>query len=267
MADSTPDALAIAVVDSHCHLDLDDFDADRQAVVASARNAGVTRIHVPGTTATRWSGLLSLAEQAVFDVSLGLHPYFLEEHHASQLDSQIEQLQQLFHAHRDAIFAVGECGLDAVVPVDMALQQRVFADMISLAKDFSKPLILHARKTHHLIHQLLNQQGFQGRGIIHAFSGSKDVAERYIERGFLLGIGGTITYPRANKTRQAIQHVGLEHLVLETDSPDMPLMGFQGQRNTPERLPLVADCLAELLGTDTRTVANATTQNYLSLAV
>ncbi len=267
MADTAADALAPSMIDSHCHLDLDDFADDRQLVLDRAQQLGVSRFHIPGTTAKRWSALLELAKQPTIDVSLGLHPYFLAEFDDVSLEEQMTELTQLFDAYHQDIFAVGECGLDAVISADLGQQNHVFEAMIALAKHYHKPLILHARKTHHHIHQLFNQQQFVGRGIIHAFSGSKEVAKSYVERGFLLGIGGTITYPRANKTRQAIEFVGLEHLVLETDSPDMPVAGFQGQRNTPERLPIIAKALADLLGTDVATVAARTTENYLSLSV
>jgi TatD DNase family protein len=106
---------------------------------------------------------------------------------------------------------------------------------------------------------------FSHGGLIHAFSGSAEVAKTYLDLGFLLGVGGTITYPRAKKTRATIKNIPLEYLMLETDSPDMPLNHFQGQRNTPSQLPLVAEALGELKDVSVDTVKEQTTLNYRHL--
>lgn len=254
-----------ALIDSHCHLDLSAFDHDRDAVVQQAVSQGVQKIHVPGTTAARWSNLLALQCHDEIDVSLGLHPYFLNDVDETSLEQSLLQLARLVDAHDDSVVAVGECGLDGAIDVDMSLQQRIFEAQITIAKSCQKPLILHGHKSHHLVHQSLQKTRFEQGGIIHAFSGSEQLAQQYIDRGFLLGIGGTITYPRAKKTIAALAAVGLEHIVLETDSPDMPLSGFQGQRNTPEQVVKVAFAVANILGTSIENVQQKTTENYLRL--
>ncbi|WP_100643317.1 TatD family hydrolase [Alteromonas facilis] len=261
MANTAPNAL----IDSHCHLDLDAFDSDRDAVMQAAQAAGVMRMHIPGTIASRWDALLAAAQQPEIDISLGLHPYFLDSISQQDLATQLQRLDALLSEHTQSISAVGECGLDAVIVVDIARQLAVFERHVQLAQNHQKPLIVHARKTHHLIHQRLSESRFVGRGIIHAFSGSIDLAKQYVERGFLLGIGGTITYPRAQKTRDAIRQIGLDAIVLETDSPDMPLCGFQGQRNTPAQVVKVARTVSELLEEDFTTVCQKTSNNYLAL--
>lgn len=254
------------MIDSHCHLDLDAFNDDRAQIIQQAISCGVSRIHIPGTEAYRWKELLSLAESAFIDISLGLHPYFLANYQVDSLNAQLQSLEGLLDSHTSQVFAVGECGLDAVIDVDFGLQTEIFKRHIQLASTFSKPLIVHARKSHHHIIQCLKQCRFEGGGIIHAFNGSAEVAEQYTQRGWKLGIGGTITYPRGQKTRQTLIKVGLEHLVLETDSPDMPLFGFQGRRNVPARLPQIASVLAETLSVSVQEVVETTSENYLSLA-
>ncbi|MDM7859763.1 TatD family hydrolase [Alteromonas sp. ASW11-36] len=261
MANTAPYAL----IDSHCHLDLSAFAHDFNAVVASAKSLGVTRFHIPGTTAKRWQPLTHLAARDDIDVSLGLHPYFLSEQPKSQLERSLDELDTQLDKHLPGVVAVGECGLDTVIDVDLQLQETIFARQLDLAKQHRYPLVLHARKSHHLIHQHLSAQRFAHGGVIHAFSGSVDVAKQYVDRNFVLGIGGTITYPRGYRTREAVKAVGLAHVVLETDSPDMPINGYQGQRNTPERLPLVMHTLAELFDIEPAEVARVTSANYLRL--
>lgn len=253
------------MIDSHCHLDLDQFNHDRDAVINQAFVAGVTRYHIPGTEAHRWSNLVNLASSSFIDVSLGLHPYFISKYSDTETDEHLKQLRCYLENHNSKVFAVGECGLDAVIDANHDRQIHIFKHQIGLAKYFTKPLIVHARKTHHKIIQCLNDCKYEGVGIVHAFSGSVETAKNYVERGWKLGIGGTITYPRGQRTKETIRKIGIEHLVLETDSPDMPLFGFQGQRNVPARTVLVAEALSELFDLPLTEVDSITTQNYLSL--
>ena len=261
MANSAPDAL----IDSHCHLDLPAFSGDFEAVLSRAHDAKVSRFHIPGTTAERWEPLMRLAARDDIDVSLGLHPYFLSITTLDELNQSLRHLELMLQRRPRGVVAVGECGLDTVIDVDEQLQNDIFAAHVTLAKEYGFPLVIHARKAHHLIQQQLAAQSFEHGGVIHAFNGSFEVAKQYVDRNFILGVGGTITYPRANKTRRAIQAIGLKHIVLETDSPDMPMMGFQGQRNMPERLPIVAQVLSELLNVDAVEVAAVTSANYLRM--
>src|SRR5690606_37745894 len=138
------------------------------------------------------------------------------------------------------------------------IQQQILALHLELAQELKKPLIVHCHKAHNeLIAQLKHYQLSAG-GVIHAFSGSLEMAQIYRDMGFLLGIGGTITYERAKKTRNAVKHIGLDALVLESDAPDMPLHGRQGQRNSPALIPLIAQALAELQEVPVDEIARAT---------
>lgn len=247
------------MIDSHCHLDFSVFDEDRATVISEAKQLGISQFILPGVEASQWQKLLELSKQyPEFNFALGIHPYFLKSFKPHHLEALKEQL-----ATSSAI-AVGECGIDGNLP-ELDFQQSIFQSHIEIANDLKKPLIVHHRKSHHLILQSFAKIKPQCGGVIHAFSGSKQDALKYIELGFKLGIGGTITYPRANKTRLVVSELPLESFVLETDSPDMPLHGFQGQRNEPKRLAKVAESLAQLKSTSVENVAEQTRLNTRSV--
>ena len=221
-------------IDTHCHLDFSCFDADRAALISRLINKGIVAAVVPGVSADNWSAVLDLAaNHAMIYPALGIHPCFLEQTQKPDLD----QLAVLIETNRNNIVAVGECGLDFVVAGNDEQRERqhyFFEAQLSLAKQFELPVILHQRKSHDLILRALRKSRLPQGGVIHAFSGSYQQAMQYIELGFKLGIGGTITYDRAMKTREVISKVPLDALVLETDAPDMPIYGRQGERNSPE---------------------------------
>lgn len=254
------DTQAFSLIDSHCHLDLPAFAADLPAVLARSQAQGVNRWHIPGTTPEGWARQLEIQSQHPFiDLSFGLHPYFLSSH--SEL--LLEQLESSLGQHRDRIVAVGEIGLDAAIDIPAKSQEQMFLAQLSMAKALGLPVIVHHRKTHHRIIGLLKQAKFTNGGVVHAFSGSTDVANAYVDMGFCLGVGGTITYERARKTRSALANVPLEALVLETDSPDMPMAGFQGLRNEPARLPDVLRALADIRQQPQHVIAHTASANYL----
>lgn len=252
--------------DSHCHLNCADFDRDRPEVLEQCFRAGIVGICIPAVTAGEWFGLLSKTTGPVqLFPALGLHPCFLEDHDLQQL----EYLDQLLATHKDQIVAVGETGLDFynrdLSEKDRKFQQQLFSEHLRLACQHQLPVIIHARKSHDQILKTLRRLKPPKGGIIHAFSGSGQQACQYIELGFKLGFGGGITYPRASKTRHLAAILPLESIVLETDAPDMPLQGFQGQRNSPVQLFKVAQCLGELRQTDLAEVAETTFENCLNL--
>lgn len=248
------------MIDSHCHLDFAEFDADRPQVWRNAQAKGLTGLLLPGTQASRFSHLQSIAQQqAGFYYALGLHPWFLNEQSSADLEA-LEQLLQDTQSDPKRI-AIGETGLDFHIAVEPALQLRVFEQHLTLAQHFNLPVIVHHRKSHNDILRLLKRYP-DVTGVIHAFSGSSYEAENYVKAGFMLGVGGTITYERANKTRNALLAVGLEHLLLETDAPSMPLHGKQGLRNSPEHLPEIAAVLATLFNQDVDSISRQTTDNF-----
>lgn len=274
------------MIDSHCHLDLPVFDGKHDAILTNCAKMGISRIMLPGLSLAQFSRLTALQKQfannrpsasdaskgnptdavqakyPVLDIALGLHPYFLSPLNESQAKIQANDLYTLAHKHRGQILAIGECGIDGSLKLDMAYQIDVLRMQIELANSLDLPLILHHRQSHNELIRLLKEVGGKYSGVIHAFSGSEQIANTYIELGFALGVGGTITYERAVKTRSTLAAIPLEHLLLETDAPDMPLFGYQGQTNTPERLPIVAKTLANLKGVDTDTVITTSSTHY-----
>jgi len=254
------------MIDSHCHIDLPVFDHDRKKVLLQAAQKGVTRILVPGLGLKQVKQLLLLKSQyPMLDIAAGFHPYFLSEVPLSQWRTDLESMTDWVDANINKLVAIGEFGIDGMLALSMSFQHRVFIDQLCLAQRMVKPVILHHRQSHNDIIRLLKQQKFSQGGVIHAFSGSLQTAKTYIDLGFKLGIGGTITYPRAKKTRKAIKEIALSDLLLETDSPDMPLWGYQGMRNSPEQLGLIAAQLAELKGVSVDEVVQSTTASYKSL--
>lgn len=244
--------------DTHCHLDFSPFSDDITHHLNLAQQQAVVRLLIPSIGASNWETLDKLAKQyASIYYALGIHPYFID----GQSLADLTTLEQRLTNRSEHCVAVGECGLDAMIEMDLALQERLFVRQIELAQSFQLPLILHARKTHNRLIQLLKKHRFTHGGVLHGFSGSYQQAMQFVEIGFYIGVGGVITYPRANKTRLAIAQLPLDALVLETDSPDMPLMNEQGKPNHPQNLSKILRELALLKNTSTQTIAENVWKN------
>lgn len=248
------------LIDSHCHLDVAEFAADLPETLQRAMQNGVEYFVVPAIDFASWPSLSQLAElNPPIKPAYGLHPMFLAEHLPKHLEALPNWLQ------RPECVAVGECGLDFFVPnLDVSQQEAIFIEHIKLAKQFNKPLIIHARKSTERVLQLLKLHGSVA-GVIHSYSGSVEQARQLISMEFLLGIAGPITYPRSNRIRALVQEIPLEFLLLETDSPDQPLFGEQGRRNEPSFLPRIAQAIAEAKNLPIELIATQTTQNALRL--
>lgn len=245
------------LIDTHCHLDFEVFDDCRQRVVEQAMQVGVRQFVVPSVTRARFQNVLQLANDFpnVYP-ALGLHPCFISEHQRSDIDI----LQGLLSHSR--VCALGEIGLDAREGMAaMDIQLALFDEQLLLARRFSKPVILHVVKAHDLVLSRLRRIRGQAGGVVHAFSGSEQQAREYAKLGFYLGMGGSLTYSRATKLQGLVQRLPLKWWVLETDSPDMPLQGFQGQPNTPSQVRRVAEKFAELSGVALEEVAEQTNLN------
>ncbi|MFT5838956.1 MAG: TatD DNase family protein [Flavobacteriales bacterium] len=213
---------------------------------------------MPGTQASQWQKQIDLCflyPQLRF--SLGLHPYFLNSFKPAHLVKLINLLDQ----YQNKVLALGEIGLDSHIDVDWKLQIHVFEQQLQIAEKHKLPVILHHRNSHNELIRILKTSKFSLGGIVHAFSGSLQQAQTYIDLGFKIGVGGGITYSRANKTRKTIAQLPLSSLVLETDAPDMPLMGKQGQRNSPEYLPEILECLLLLRKESKQEILHACSYN------
>ncbi|MDD1784443.1 TatD family hydrolase [Enterovibrio sp. ZSDZ35] len=248
------------MIDTHCHFDFEPFNTETDEWIKRTELAGVVRLIVPAVATSNWARIEMLATRfpAIY-FAVGLHPVWVAEHS----EEHIEKLDQYLSSKPAKCVAVGECGLDfAISDHDPEKQIAILEAQLSLADKYNLPVILHCRKAHNEMLQLLTR--FPSvKGVLHAFSGSEQQAMDYIKRGFLLGVGGTITYERANKTRNAIARLPLSSLVLETDAPDMPISGYQGEANLPERLPLIAQALSEIRAVNVEVIIQATSQNAL----
>ena len=260
------------LIDTHCHIDFAVFDEDREQILCHAAALGVKTIVVPAVSASSWQQTIKICSQRLIDaegslksnaegsatllLALGLHPIFIEQHqpqHLTELDVLISQHSPI---------AVGEIGLDFFQKeLDREKQLAYFAKQLIIAKRHALPVIIHNRKAHDECIKLLSQHKLKG-GIIHAFNGSIQQAEKYIELGYLLGFGGMLTYQRSRKLRQLAKALPINSMVLETDAPDMTVSQHAGQRNSPEYLPLVLEELAEIKQMNTSELAQVCTQNF-----
>ena len=246
----------IELFDSHCHLDAPPFDPDRPAVVARARAAGVVRQLVPAVDRAGWEKLRDLcaADDGLLP-AYGLHPMYLDQHQPGHLDDLARWLAD----ERPA--AVGECGLDHFVPdLDPETQRYYFLGQLALARDFDLPVVLHARRAVDEVITALRRTGGL-RGVVHSWSGSEEQARQLFGLGFHLGIGGPVTFERAQRLRRTVAGMPLEWLLLETDAPDQPGAAHRGGRNEPAFLAEVLAAVAALRGESREEVAEATRAN------
>lgn len=248
------------LVDTHCHLDVAEFDADREAVVARARAAGVHAQVVPAIDHAGWPGLkAACAAHAGLHSAYGLHPMFLAMHqpaHLQALETWIE---------RERPVAVGECGLDFYVEgLDRDAQARYFDAQLAIARAHALPVVVHARRAVEAVIAAFRRHPGT-RGVVHSYGGSPEQARQLWDLGIHLGIGGPVTYPRANTVRRVAATIPIEQLLLETDAPDQPLSTHRGQRNEPARLVDVCAAIADLREMDAAELAAATTRNAVAL--
>ena len=230
--------------DTHCHFDFPPFSGQELESLALAERAGVRRIIVPTVTADRFARVVKLArDYPPLFAALGLHPLYIAQHQ----EPELEQLAAFLASQPPKLVAVGEIGLDLYMEnPQFERQQRVLKAQLKLAKEHDLPVILHSRRSHDQLAAMLRRSEVPRRGVVHGFAGSLQQAQRFVEMGYRIGVGGTITYPRASKTRDVIARLPLSSLLLETDAPDMPLNGFQGQPNRPEQAARVFTTLCEL---------------------
>lgn len=265
-------------IDTHCHLDAPEFDADRAEVIARARAAGVGLIVVPAVTPATFEPARQAALQCDGAYALGIHPLFVRQAGGDAID----KLRLALQRHRDdpRLVAIGEIGLDHFVPslqdeASRALQERFYAAQLALAVEFGLPVILHVRRSaDHLLKHLrrLKSQGQQvPGGIAHAFNGSAQQAQAFIDLGFKLGFGGAMTFDRALQIRRLAVDLPSDAIVLETDAPDIPphwlyvvekdrAQGYTS-RNEPFELPRIAQTLAELRGWSLEQTRDTSTAN------
>ena len=259
-ASETASSRAPFFIDTHCHLDAAEFDADRDAEYARAVGGGVGIQIVPAVSRDNFAAVAATCARYPGCLpAWGLHPMYIHVHrpeHLTDLRAQIEAQRPV---------AIGEIGLDLFVKdLDYATQEFFYIEQLKIAKDYDLPVLLHCRKANDELLKHLRKVGVRG-GIAHAFNGSPQQADEFIKLGFKLGFGGAFTWPRANNLRRLAVDLPLDAIVLETDSPDIPPVWIGRGRNAPGELPRIAQTLAELRGLDLDVVAQATTRNARAL--
>ena len=245
-----------AWIDSHCHLDAAEFDADRAAVVARAAAAGVAMLVLPAVEVANFEAVRQLAHEHGYVYALGIHPLFVDR----AADDALDRLAAALAAHRadPRLVAVGEIGLDHFVPgLNRVRQEHFYFAQLKLAREHGLPAILHVRRSADTLLKHLRRIEVAG-GIAHAFNGSDVQASQFARRGFKLGFGGALTFERALQIRRLAAALPDEALVLETDAPDIPPQWLyrsaaaraagQTSRNEPAELPRIAAVLAGLRG-------------------
>jgi TatD DNase family protein len=244
------------LVDSHIHLDNSAFAHDQQEVIDRASSAGVTTMIVPATNAASWPQIQALCkEHASIHPAYGLHPMYLPDHAPGHVEALSSWLQT------ECPVAVGEIGLDFhVVDLDPDLQREYFVRQLRLARERNLPVIVHARAALEEVTLTLRRVG-ELRGVVHSFSGSEQQAENLWKLGFYLGIGGPVTYHRAQRLRRIVTNMPLEYLLLESDAPDQPDAAHRGKRNEPARVAEILRCVASLRNESEADVASATSAN------
>lgn len=252
------------LIDTHCHLDFEKFNNDRDAVLARAAAAGVTRLIIPGLDLQNCMTVLQLAAQheGVY-AAVGVHP----NSSGDWEDHWLGRLHDL--AQHEKVVAIGEIGLDyywddAPRPV----QQRALAMQLELAAELDLPVIIHNRESSKDVIHLLASSSLTSRehpGVLHSFAADWATAQAALEMGFYLGFTGPVTFKKADDLREIAAKVPLDRLLVETDAPFLSPQPRRGKRNEPANVVYVAQQLAELHGVETAVLAQQTTENALRL--
>jgi len=254
-------------IDSHCHIDGADYDADRDAVIAGARDAGVTTMLNVGTgdpQSGAFERAIEFAEkhEHVY-AAIGVHP-----HDAKLFDDQAEQrLVDLVKQSKRAV-AWGEIGLDYhydYSPRDV--QRDVFRRQLRIARLLKLPVVIHSREADDDTVNILREEltGYERGGVMHCFGGSVAMARNTIELGFFISFAGNLTFKKAENLRDVARQLPLDRLLIETDCPYLTPVPFRGRRNEPARVVETARCLAELLGKELEEIGRITSENFARL--
>jgi len=262
-------------VDTHCHLDAPEFDADASAVHARSRAAGVALCVIPAVAAFNFDTVRALAHAQGDAYALGIHPLCT----GKAREEDLQSLEAALHAHKDdpRLVAVGEIGLDYFVPgLDDKRQTHFFRAQLEMARRHDLPVLIHVRRSVDKVLKHLREMagGQPWNGIAHAFNGSEQQARASIALGLKLGFGGAVTFERALQLRRLARSLPLSAIVMETDSPDIPPhwlyrtqeereSGEPQGRNEPSQLPRIGAELAALRGISSAELAHATTRNAI----
>ena len=248
---------SLPFVDTHCHLDFEDFENDLTEVLERSRDLGVTRWINVGFSPEGWNSSVEIAARySGMSFMLGVHPG-----HADVWDDGVAQLL------RDAIrqfqpVAVGEIGLDFFRgETNVEVQAKAFEEQLDIAREAGIPAAIHMRDAEPLILDVLRTQQELPELLFHSFDGSEALTDWIIESGSHVGVGGLATRTKSTALQAQIKRIPIEQIVLETDAPYLVPNGFKHRRNTPQSIPVIAAFLAQLRNSDVSTIARQTTEN------
>jgi len=245
------------MIDSHAHLEMDEFNDDRDEVIERAGAAGLVAVIVVGTSVSDSAKAVEMA--GIYDLvyaSVGVHPHEVKDIDATTYDS----LRVL--ARRDKVVAIGEIGLDFYYnhsPQDLQFQH--FDEQLDLAIDLDLPVIIHDREAHAETLEFLRHRKGRLRGVLHCFSGDREMAKKCIDLGFYLSIAGPVTYKKSEELREVARYMPVDALLVETDSPYLAPEPFRGKRNEPAWAVETARRVAEIRGVTIEEVETATELN------
>ncbi len=251
-------------IDTHCHLDAAEFGAEQSLIAREAAQQSVNWIVIPAVEVGNFSIVTELSRQHGNCVyALGIHPIFVPAAQESDLQTLRAAVEKAMDDER--FVAIGEIGLDFFVPQLMKpamrdKQEHFYREQLKIARDFDLPVLLHVRRSQDIILKHLRRIGVPG-GIAHAFNGSFQQAQHFIDLGFKLGFGGAMTFPRALQIRRLAGELPGEALVLETDAPDISPVWLHPGRNSPTELPRIGKTLAELRNMRVEDIAHQTFLN------
>ncbi|MES2298530.1 MAG: TatD family hydrolase [Pseudomonadota bacterium] len=251
-------------IDTHCHLDAHEFGGESLAVARRAGAAGVAAIVIPAVECANFQSVAALAAQAPNACyTLGIHPIYVPR--ADQADLQVLRAAVRVAMDDPRFVGIGEIGLDFFIPMlaepaMRARQEHFFREQLRIAREFALPVLMHVRRSQDMVLKHVRQIAPAG-GIAHAFNGSLQQAQGYIDLGFKLGFGGAMTFTRALQIRRLAASLPIEAIVLETDAPDIAPAWLQGTANSPEQLPAIGAVLAELRAMAPLEAAQATAAN------
>lgn len=251
-------------IDTHCHLDAGEFGTEQPQIAQQAAQQSVNWIVIPAVEVGNFSTVATLSHSHGNCVyALGIHPIFVPGATEADLQALREAVEQAMDDER--FVAIGEIGLDFFIPQltrqEMReKQEHFYREQLKIARDFDLPVLLHVRRSQDIILKYLRRIVVRG-GIAHAFNGSFQQAQAFIDLGFKLGFGGAMTFPRSLQIRRLAAQMPAETLVLETDAPDISPVWLHPARNSPAELPRIGETLAELRGVSVDEIARLTFAN------
>lgn len=249
------------IIDTHAHYDDEQFDADRESLLAQMQDAGIGLIVNAGSTVPSWDKIIKLTEEYPFLYgAIGVHPDevgALDEEQFARMSALLDQ---------EKIIALGEIGLDYYWDNESHdLQKKWFIRQLELARGKNMPVIIHSREAAADTMEIMKQYAAGMRAVIHCYSYSAEMAKEYVKMGYSIGVGGVVTFKNAKKLKQVVQEIPLSSIVLETDCPYLAPVPYRGKRNCSLYLPYVAEQIAELKGVTVEEVKRQTEINSREL--